>query len=393
MEPINTTMGVFRKALMPVLEQARRDGMLGELWETVSYYIFNRGARVVVQYWRDNKIVSIQAERFDILAEVIGSDIRYNDEVYTLLKKAGVLRFALQPSEQRPFSTRSADDSVVQTIESTGRNIIEGPEYFPVNCYVSIEIDRVRFRNDKGIVDDGRYIRISVPHGRGDGAVVLPIDLKTGDVQLVTQHRYPVDAFVTELPRGFADACDANPEETGKRESEQETGNRPIRLNTGLLGTTNIDDMIFPLNKLYTDDGKLADNVHYFLMFVDKADSDKEKARRRPGMESPVWVRLGDFYRAVITGRPTPIELQQGDRLDAWSEAFPIVTAIDEGRLDIRDAFTCTAANAARSHLCHVYPWLRPIIAEAEASVISGEVEIMLNRIIRRRDSGAGGEA
>ncbi|MBI5864795.1 MAG: NUDIX hydrolase [Planctomycetes bacterium] len=104
------------------------------------------------------------------------------------------------------------------------------------NPWVKVYFDRVQFPDGKV----GRYNRIVESDGRA-GVAVLPV---MGDtVGLVRQFRYPVGAFMWEIPRGFGDSHD--PEVDARRELLEETGRSADSLialgvvhpNTGILAS------------------------------------------------------------------------------------------------------------------------------------------------------------
>jgi len=93
------------------------------------------------------------------------------------------------------------------------------------NPWWTVHFDRVQFPS--GAV--GNHIRL-VPAGGKAGSVVLPWRLE-GDVvkvALVELYRYPVRAWVRELPRGFADPTDVDAVATACRELLEETGLVPV---------------------------------------------------------------------------------------------------------------------------------------------------------------------
>jgi ADP-ribose pyrophosphatase len=103
------------------------------------------------------------------------------------------------------------------------------------------------------IVDDVEYpngkpsIREVARHA--GGAVVFPV-LPDGRVVLIRQHRYPLDAFIWELPAGKLNRGE-DPLDCARRELEEETG---------YLATE-----WTPLNSIYTTPGFCDEVLHIFM--------------------------------------------------------------------------------------------------------------------------------
>lgn len=85
----------------------------------------------------------------------------------------------------------------------------------PSNPWVKLFFDKVRFPNS----EEGHYNRIVESDGKR-GVAILPY--KNGAIGLVKQYRYPIDAEIWEIPRGFGDTY--HPETEASRELEEETG-------------------------------------------------------------------------------------------------------------------------------------------------------------------------
>lgn len=244
-----------------------------------------------------------------------------------------------------------------------GKDLLRPPEdpkrYAPTSQYVSVFVDEVMFRQKDKETDRvealwGQYVRIAPPAGTNHGAVVLIVDAQSGDVLLVSQYRHPQRRFLTETVRGFGTlGYDKNEMDTALREMEEEAGVVPLGDARGGLE-------LHRLRRLYTDTGKLTEAPHYFLAYVERAHQTMELNRGAPLMEDPVWIPLATFYRAVRSDRAIALKS---------NEATPCLTPenkrqlnartpIDEGRLEIEDAFTCLAAFLAE-------PMLRARFAEA----------------------------
>ncbi len=63
------------------------------------------------------------------------------------------------------------------------------------------------------------------------GGVGILAEVAPGMIPLVRQHRYPVNRDVLEIPAGKIDPGE-RPEETAARELEEETGYRPLKIET-----------------------------------------------------------------------------------------------------------------------------------------------------------------
>ena len=83
-----------------------------------------------------------------------------------------------------------------------------------------VDVDRVRLPN-------GRELDMELVHHRGAAAVVPVLD--DGTVLLVRQYRYASGGWLLEIPAGKLDHGEA-PEACARRETEEETGYRPARL-------------------------------------------------------------------------------------------------------------------------------------------------------------------
>lgn len=259
---------------------------------------------------------------------------------------------ALIVSKQEKWTLPRGDASQGE-IEVTqwSENILNDPKYAPVNKYVAVYVDDVRFRQrdeetGRVVVKEGKYIRIEVPSGL-PGAIVLPVDSETGDVLLVTQYRHPQRRFLTEAPRGFGMlGVDRQTIDTARREMAEEAGAIPLKNIRGV-------EEIYHLRALYTDTGKLAEAPYYYLAFVNRKLQLENLNRREPTMEDPVWISLPVFYRAIY--QEDPIELERGDYefclKEEYREKLNAKTPLDDGLLQIEDAFTVLVALLAQPRL------------------------------------------
>ncbi|MEO6237471.1 MAG: NUDIX hydrolase [Vicinamibacterales bacterium] len=117
----------------------------------------------------------------------------------------------------------------------------------------SVDRDRVRMPNERTVTVD------VVRHARS--VVLVPVP-EPGKVMLVRQYRYPVNAFLWELPAGSVDEGES-PEEAARRECHEEIGLIPstvVRL-SALYPTPGYCDeemVFFRLSGLETTDEKAA---------------------------------------------------------------------------------------------------------------------------------------
>jgi ADP-ribose pyrophosphatase len=94
---------------------------------------------------------------------------------------------------------------------------------------IDVDVERVRLPN-------GREMDMELVRHRGAAAVV-PV-LEDGDVLLVRQYRYATGGWLLEIPAGKLDPGEA-PEACAVRETEEETGFRPGKLQPlGWIWTT-----------------------------------------------------------------------------------------------------------------------------------------------------------
>jgi ADP-ribose diphosphatase len=94
---------------------------------------------------------------------------------------------------------------------------------------IRVAVDRVRLPN-------GREMDMEFVHHRGAAAVVPMLD--DGTVLLVRQYRYATGGWLLEIPAGKLDSGES-PETCAIRETEEETGYRPGKLQPlGWIWTT-----------------------------------------------------------------------------------------------------------------------------------------------------------
>ena len=251
----------------------------------------------------------------------------------------------------------------------SSENLFAGSE---VEHWMGAYVDKVKFRQlnkqtGEVKVAPGNYARIISPHG--DGAVILPVDIDSGDVLLVCQFRHPQRDWILEAPRGFANPCDKNVLQVAMRELEEETGARPV-----CIGDR---EMIFPLKRVYTDTGKLTDKPGLFLAFVDRKLQEERCRSRGVVMEDPVWIPLGKFMQAVFSNDLVTVD----EIIFVWSDndrrKFFAEHLLDHGQLQINDMFTITTALLAM-------PLLKERFGEKYPSIWEwGKYRFVDSRILR----------
>jgi hypothetical protein len=248
------------------------------------------------------------------------------------------------------LETGDADRAEIEIMRfAIGGNLIRNGEHSPVDEYVQVFVDKVRFRQKVAGSDanavaplEGKYVRIEVP-GRVQGSVVLPVDLKTREVLLVTQYRHPQRRFLTEAPRGFGTlGLDKDAVDTAIREMDEESAAIP---NLDADGGSEI----FFLKRMFTDTGKLAEAPSYFLAFVDREIQTRRLNETEPLMEDPVWVSLPKFYDAVFLNGPLTLEFDDYSfaLTPEWRQRLNSNPPIKQGQLHISDAFTFIVAALA----------------------------------------------
>lgn len=118
----------------------------------------------------------------------------------------------------------------------------------------------------------------------GDGAVVVV--RREGRVLFVHHDRPVVGRVLLELPRGQADATDAGPLATARRELAEETG----------YGVETAVD----LGRVWPDSGLSGDGVHVVLV---EAASDPPATGPAPELEVIEWLDDLEISKAVADGR------------------------------------------------------------------------------------------
>jgi 8-oxo-dGDP phosphatase len=113
------------------------------------------------------------------------------------------------------------------------------------------------------LVDDTRRARVSIasvrlPNGvefeqwvvRMPKAAITAVVDDEDRVLMIWRHRFIIDRWVLELPGGWVDPHDPDPEATAAREAEEETGWRPLRVERILsfqpmVGTADSENVVF----------------------------------------------------------------------------------------------------------------------------------------------------
>jgi len=119
----------------------------------------------------------------------------------------------------------------------------------PRNKWIKLFFDKVRFKDQVGF-----YNRIVEGDGK-PGVVILPV--KKDLIGLIYLHRYPIDEYVWELPRGFG-----------------ETENAVVDAMTELREETGIkvqEKDIYDLGRIYPNSGILVSSVRLFYAKCDNA--------------------------------------------------------------------------------------------------------------------------
>lgn len=151
------------------------------------------------------------------------------------------------------------------------------------NPWVKVYFDHVQFPDGR----KGRYNRIVESDGRA-GVAVLPL---MGDqVGLVRQYRYPVGAFVWEIPRGFGDSHDSEAE--ARRELLEETGRSA--------------DSLIALGVVHPNTGILASAVSLFAAVITRDVVDAMKSRTQEVTEFR-WLSRSDVLNKVGDGTLTDV--------------------------------------------------------------------------------------
>lgn len=274
---------------------------------------------------------------------------------------------ALAPDDllaSRKLTARTAEEGEIEISTEARQSLIAGSAFPVAAKYVSVFVDKVRFfqtsKEGPGVViGPAEYVRIEPTSGL-DGAVVLPVEIESGDVLLVTQYRHAPQKFVTEVPRGFGSpGNDASTHDTGRRELREETGRLPI------IGPEG--EEMYLLKESFTDTGKLSEKPSLFVAFVHRQATSERLARWNPAMEDPVWVSLQAFVRALFSA--SPVQLQPGEMQFATPERhlgrMRVRTEISQGILRIEDSFTLQAGLLALPLLARRFPSLiRPHLVE-----------------------------
>lgn len=124
--------------------------------------------------------------------------------------------------------------------------------------------------------DEKQWVRHRfVSNGEGNGAVVVAIN--DGKILFVQAPRPVISKTLWELPRGQADNIDKSPEETARREFEEETGLLVSALNA--------------LGLVYPDSGLCGDAVNVVMASVDSPDDAVESEYETLAWLSPAEIR------------------------------------------------------------------------------------------------------
>jgi 8-oxo-dGTP pyrophosphatase MutT (NUDIX family) len=264
---------------------------------------------------------------------------------------------AAGPAESEEAAQEYADPEIMIVRNGPrGRDLFAGT---PVARWVTGRIDPIsvlRFDETTGTnqIIGGDYVVLDVPSRPRYGAVGLLIDPKNGPlgspgVALIAQFRYGPQRFLLEAPRGFSDPYDPDelPFHTLLREAGEETGVdvRP--------------EEVYLLRDMYTDSGKLADRPSFFLVFVDR--NRPSDALREEPVAAPLWYRLEDFYRAVLSLEPLTVTGYDPFD-DPWLREHRPHLLKDTFRnkyrnvLEVADCFTISTAFLSLPYLLRRFP-------------------------------------
>lgn len=240
---------------------------------------------------------------------------------------------------------------------------LESPDILkntPIGDYYRLFIDRVEFRRrEKGkdavVRKPGHYVSLTSVSDRSDGAVVLIADEDEPRVLLTSQWRHNAGWYLIEAVRGLPKSDDKQHRETANRERLEET----------FIGDDAVIEEV-PLGRIFTDSGMSAIKPGFFLQFVDAKMGMDFRNRIEPTLEDPVWLSLGSFYKAILTGRT--VRMREGEfeflLKDEYREILNTRAPINKGKLRIRDAFTiCAATRALPYFLKHYRLSLEDLIA------------------------------
>jgi len=145
----------------------------------------------------------------------------------------------------------------------------------------------IRLRVDNVKLPSGREtVREVIEHG---GAVVILALDEHGNVLLVNQFRYAANKMLLELPAGGIDPGET-PEQTARREMQEETGYNPGRLEN--------------MGGFYSAPGYAAEFLHLFLATelaparLIAEDTEEIKLVRVPLKEAVEMIRTGEIQDA-----------------------------------------------------------------------------------------------
>lgn len=158
------------------------------------------------------------------------------------------------------------------------------------NPWMRLREDEVRFVNGEqsiyGVVEKPDYV-VAIPWQ----------DERLG---VVTQYRYPIDAWKTEFPQGGIDAHDANT-------SPADAAARELREETGLVAGE-----LTHLGTLHEGYGFMSQRYHVFVATVAGMTAATPEASE--GEMTFEWLTTDDFWRRVDSG-----EISDGATLAAMS--------------------------------------------------------------------------
>lgn len=151
------------------------------------------------------------------------------------------------------------------------------------NRFISVLQNPVRFPNGS----EGTYNTIVT--GSGFGAVIVPIVVKDGETffGIVHQHRYPINQFTLEFPRGGTDDLESA---GASIEVTEELGQESVSID--LIGV------------LHPDTGILSTQVGVWIATMDSSILDTQHLEDITGLK-PFWMSETEFLSHVCSGKVT----------------------------------------------------------------------------------------
>ena len=151
------------------------------------------------------------------------------------------------------------------------------------NPWIRVREDEVRFVNGEqsiyGIVEKPDYV------------VVIP--WQDGRLGVVTQYRYPIDAWKTELPQGGIDSNDATADPLSMNPADAAV--RELREETGIIAGE-----LTRLGMLHEGYGFMSQRYHVFVATV--AGMTQATPEASEGEMTFAWLTIEEFWKRVDSG-------------------------------------------------------------------------------------------